>query len=459
MSRDNMASCAHDSLTERLAETLVAQNVGADSESVAIAHKAVVDTVACVLAGSSSAVVHALLGVVTTGPSLPAAVFGLGTRAAPVDAALLSATAAHSQELDDYSLESMGHPSAVIVPALLAVAEHIGANGDTILKAYSVGYAATLFFGSFLRPPHHFAGFPTCALGATTAVSTMLGADTAELRTALGIAATLCSEVRANFGTSAKPVMCGRASAAGVLAAELAHAGVDASASVLEAPGGVLGACIPDHGDAAERALALLAEGAFAPSASPPILKKFASCGGTHSAIEAALRLRPSIEVSAIDKIIVAGPAYYQTSLRYHRPASVAEAKFSAEASVAIALTDGAAGVAQFTDESLARPQVQALIARSQLVSDERLSRVYEEERTLPAAVRVTTPAGDFDAEVLYPPGTAALPMSLSEVFDKLDACIVFAHRKVDDLAVQRELFSLHEARSIEPLATAAAGS
>jgi aconitate decarboxylase len=435
--------------TKRLAERLVSVGSRPSKDSTDIAQKAFIDTFACMLAGSSSDPTRFIAGAVQTGPSLESPIVGMGTRATAADAALIGGTAAHALELDDYTLISSGHPSAVLVPALLAVGARLDCQGSDLLDAYAIGYEATLFLGSFLRPPHHFAGFVPCAFGAAAAASTLLGADVEEMRTSLGIVASLCVELRANFGTATKPLMCGRASSAGVLASQLAHAGMDASTSILEAPGGLLTACEPASREVVDAALLHLEAGEFAPSISTPTLKKFASCGGTHSGIEAALRLRPQIGSSPIESIVMEGPEYYQTSLRFHQPTTIAEAKFSAEASIAVALVDGSAGISQFTDESLARPEVRALMSKTSLISSAHLDRVFDEEQTLPAGVTIKTADCVATSEVLFPPGTSQLPMSLGDVFEKLEDCATFAQEKINVTELADELRSLNAATSL----------
>src|SRR6185312_1021042 len=57
--------------------------------------------------------------------------------AAP-DAALVYGTAAHVLDFDDVALS--GHPSAVLVPAILAEAADSKADGATMVRAYLAGY-------------------------------------------------------------------------------------------------------------------------------------------------------------------------------------------------------------------------------------------------------------------------------------------------------------------------------
>jgi len=55
-------------------------------------------------------------------------------------AAFANAMAAHADETDDSHIRGRFHPGCGVVPAALAVAEHRGANSDTLLRSIALGY-------------------------------------------------------------------------------------------------------------------------------------------------------------------------------------------------------------------------------------------------------------------------------------------------------------------------------
>ena len=72
-------------------------------------------------------------------PSLthPDRLFGR-RRASAADAAWINGTAAHALDFDDVALR--GHPSAVLVPAILAEGQALNAGGERMLAAWVIGY-------------------------------------------------------------------------------------------------------------------------------------------------------------------------------------------------------------------------------------------------------------------------------------------------------------------------------
>ncbi|MFZ0125307.1 MAG: MmgE/PrpD family protein, partial [Xanthobacteraceae bacterium] len=96
------------------------------------------DCVGVMLAGLSEPVVTVVAkSVDLPGPVARLADFGAATVPAP-DLALIYGTAAHALDYDDTGLN--GHPSAVLVPAILAEAQDVGADGKTMIAAYVTGY-------------------------------------------------------------------------------------------------------------------------------------------------------------------------------------------------------------------------------------------------------------------------------------------------------------------------------
>src|ERR671938_575886 len=130
--------------------------------------------------------------------SAPEVLFERATRAgtAAAQAALLNGTAGHALDFDDVADEIKGHPSVVLVPALLAVAEANANSGRELLEAYIVGFEVACAVARGLPVESHYrrGWHATATIGvvaAACAAGRLLRLDQGRVRKALGIAATI----------------------------------------------------------------------------------------------------------------------------------------------------------------------------------------------------------------------------------------------------------------------------
>ena len=224
-----------------------------------------------------------------------ALVVGTRLRTSIAGAALANGTAAHALDLDDSHHPGFLHPSAVLVPAVLALGEARGASGSETVAAYLAGLEALTAIGSAINLRHYELGWHATAtigtVAAAVAGARLLRLDAERAGAALGLAASQAGGVRRNFGSMAKPLHAGLAARAGVLAALLAEQGLTAGDEVLEGERGWFD-LVAGPGEWDEAAgLAALDDG-FGLAVEGLGIKRFASCGVTHAPIEAALALR-----------------------------------------------------------------------------------------------------------------------------------------------------------------------
>ncbi len=329
------------------------------------------DTVGVLLAGSAEPVTRHLLNHVRASGGQPAARLLLGTeRATVAQAALIGTAAAHALDYDDYAYSN--HVSALLVPAILAEAERSGGSGADMIEAYVAGYEV---WGAVMKrePDHlHSKGWhPTGVfgpVGVAAALSRLRRLDAAQCTHALGLAAAAGGGVMDNFGTQAKPWQGARAAEAGVVAVELALAGVDAGRDALDGSGGLLAALSPaGRADLTSPAGGL---GEIWKSASEGLnIKPHPTVGASQRGIDAALDVqrRYSPAPGSIASIVVRISEKHAAVMRFHRPTTALEAKFSLEFGVAAALIAGRVGLAELTDEFVGRDDVQRLLANVRL--------------------------------------------------------------------------------------------
>jgi 2-methylcitrate dehydratase PrpD len=220
-------------------------------------------------------------------------VWGTGLRASAPDAALANGTAAHALDFDDMCFVSLAHPSAPLVPAVIAAGEIAGASGRAVLDAYIIGFEIQARLGRLMNPRHYQRGWHcTSTLGAISAAagaSRLFGLDAAATEHALAIAASSASGLKENFGTMVKPLHAGLAARDGVMAALLAKGGLTGSAKAIDGPQGYLRAFDSEGTDLANAVGDLGSRWEILDTGIT--VKLYPSCAGTHPTLDALLDL------------------------------------------------------------------------------------------------------------------------------------------------------------------------
>ena len=321
---------------------------------------AVLDTVGVTLAGASEPASLIVRQVVAAEGGDACGVFGTPVRASMSGAALANGTAAHALDYDDMCFVSLAHPSAPLVPAVLAAAESERLTGRAVLDAYVVGFEIEARLGRLMNPRHYQRGWHCTStlgtIGAAAAVSRLLGLDARTAGHALAIAASEASGLKENFGTMVKPLHAGLAARNGVLAALLARGGMTASDLALDGPQGLLHA-MDSEGHALADAIADL--GARWEILDTGItVKLYPSCAGTHPSLDAILdlRRREGFTAGDVERIDIDVDSIVPTILIYDRPATGLEGKFSLPFCAAAAVVFGRVGIDTFDAASLTNP-------------------------------------------------------------------------------------------------------
>ena len=345
-------------------------------QGVQRAKASILDAVGCALAGSGTHEAIAVRAMISAdGSASIAQLFGHAMRAAPAAAAMANATAGHALDYDDSSPPMIGHPSVTLAAVLFALGEREQRSGRDVIAAYVAGLDVGARLGRHLNPSHYAAGWHATAtlgtLAAATAAAHLLKLDARGVRTAVGIAASSAGGIRKNFGSMVKPLHAGFAARNGVVAALLAANGLTADLDALDGERGFIdvfqGADIPDLSavsfDVAQP-LEIVASGVG--------IKRYACCGCTHSALDAILELRREhrIDPKKVARVECTMNTLVPDILVHHRPATPAQAKFSMEYCLAVALIDGDCGMDQFTEARVADKSVRALMQRVEPVVD-----------------------------------------------------------------------------------------
>ena len=445
-------------LTQDIGAYIAAGPGAIPEEAAAVIRSGFIDTIGTMIAGREEDAVRLLAAQIAERRSgAEEAAFLLGPqRGYGADAALLNGTAAHALDYDDVAIG--GHPSTVLVPAILAEGERLGVDGAAALRAYLVGYEVWAELIAREPDPHHRKGWhPTGVfgtVGAAAALAHLHGMDATRAAQAVALAGSMASGLVANFGSMTKPLHAGRAASAAVEAVRLAARGFTASADAMEHHAGFLAALSPagraDRGAPATlgTTLRILETGLC--------IKRYPMCYATHRAIDGMLALtaRENLRPEDVAEIEVSVGATQASMLRNHRPDTGLAAKFSLEFAIAAALVARRVGLGELTDEFVMRPEVQAQFAKLRIVQTDTQCPV-EPIFALTDRVRVRTGTGRVldSGDIRFPHGNAKDPLSIAELREKFMDCAGAA--PLDAGAVFDRLATLDHAPSLSRLLAA----
>ncbi len=415
-------------LTQRLAEFVI-DTRASDVPSAVLdaARDALIDTVGVALVGSLDEVGEISLRYVSgLGARREATVWGSHVATTMAEAAFVNGVFGHALDFDDVHASVHGHPSTTMIPAAIAAGEVAGASGRDVLAAYAVGLEVGGKLGVAFGNGHYQRGWhstATTGVFASAAVAArLLGLDVAQLRNALGLAASQAAGLLRNFGTMTKPFHAGHAARCGVQSALLAQAGFTADTSIFDGKDGFL----RTYGEKDAQPLEPLIDRLGKPweSLTPGIsFKRWPCCYCNHRPIGALLAMIKQHDIRAADvqAIEIGFPPGTDTALIHTNPQTGLEAKFSIEYVAAATVLDGKVGIDTFTDVMVNRPDARALLKKV------RRYRI-EDGRMYSGAVGyndvlVRTTRGEFKAREDRAPGSPAWPVNAAERDEKFLDC------------------------------------
>ena len=333
------------------------------------------DCIAVTIVGAREPAPQLLRSVLAPGGDESTFIGGAG-RASAMDAAWVNGTAAHALDFDD-DAQRGGHVSAVLVPAVMAEAEAVGASGEQMVVAYAAGYEtlAELIW----RDPgqHHEKGWhPTGVFGAVAAAAacaSLRRLDPEKSAMAVALSASQSAGLIANVGTMTKPFHAGNAARSGLVSARLANAGFSAADDAFEHSPGFLKAFSPGGPIDLDTPVRAGQEWRLCGS-NRLSTKQYPLCYYTHRVIDGTLDLLQEnpVRASDIERITVSISPRNATILRYHLPQTGLEAKFSIQFAVVAPIIAGQPGLSELTDEFVRKPEVQALMKRVMVMREER---------------------------------------------------------------------------------------
>jgi 2-methylcitrate dehydratase PrpD len=382
---------------------------------------AVMDCVGVALAGSREPVGRIMLeyarGLTGGGE---ATIWGTAHKVAAVEAALVNGTMSHALDYDDMNRSMLGHPSAVLVPALFAVAEKMHLSGRKLLEGYVIGLEVMARLGRIFGPQaYENSWHPTAifgVIGACASTSYLLKLSYDQTLNAIGIAASEASGIKKNFGSMTKSLHAGSAARKGMWAAMLAEKGLTADSQALDGTFGFMDMFDgrpyePEAAGDSDKPLEILEPGL--------VFKQYPCCGGLHSLLDNILELRQAKGIKPEQVAAIECRVHPHKIAYLDRPLVQAglEAKFSIQYCVAAALCYGEVGLDHFSQESVARPETQALMKKVRITSGEELGGFGSE-------VKVRTSDGrEFSSALSEPRGSLSSPLTEGELLRKFVDC------------------------------------
>jgi 2-methylcitrate dehydratase PrpD len=462
-----MPAASEGSLTAYVAQFVIGTRPFAIPAAVMhLGKRSILDGIGLALAGNaaeSGRIVRTYLKSLGVPTDKGATVIGSAMRMPARFAAFANGIAIHADDYDDTQLAVakdrvyglLTHPTAPALPPVLALGEIGNRSGLDVLTAYQVAVEAETKICEAINPRHYDHGFhSTATIGAIAAAagaSRMMGLNLEQTRRALGIGASQAAGLRENFGTMTKPFHPGRSAESGVVAADFARAGWTATPIVLEAGRGFFKAAGGGYDPAA-------IEGKLGNPwtfASPGVsIKPHPSGSLTHPGMGLMLDLirRHDIRPQQVAKVKVGTNRHMPNALIHHRPTNELQAKFSMEFCMAILLLERKAGLAEFTDAVVNRPDVQKMIERIEFgVHPEAEAAGYEKMTTI-IEIQLTD-GRSIGGRADFGKGSPANPMSDEELAGKFRECAAWGKLpKANADKVVEMVFNLEKLKNIRSL-------
>lgn len=414
------------------AAALRPEQIPAPVRAAALWH--VVDTIGVCIAGANpreeSGMVAHRLAAKWAAPAGGATVLGVGSGMRPEMAALVNGALAQALEMDDKHGSSLARPGSTVTPAVLAVAQAAGLGLADVVTAVTVGYEVMIRLGfvageRFLERGYHTSSL-LGAFGTAAAVGALTRATPARIADALGIAGTFAAGIQeaTRTGSTSKILHGGWGAHSGIVALDLAQAGITGPASVFEGKFGFFGCFLtPITGQLDfARAAAGLGGRWYLPETA---YKPYPCCQLLHAFIEAGKQIRAEMARDGVtlDAIAAIHCQLAEPGLtlvteprdRKRAPQHPHEARFSLPYGVATTLVHGDVDVDSFRIERLGDPVVRRICALVEATVDPQ----SDYPQHCPARLTVKAGGRDYHRHVPFHPGSPEAALSHDDVLDK----------------------------------------
>jgi 2-methylcitrate dehydratase PrpD len=416
-----------------------------------------IDTLGCALYGGGQEWTQILIKTVGHS-SGKATAFGSTTPMSADAAALCNGTAAHGFELDDVLIDALAHPGAVVVPAVLAVAEEEGIGGTNVLKAIVAGYEVMGRLGRALGPQASGRGWHlTCVAGPSAsaiAVGILLGFNADQIANAVGIA---CASAGGNKafsvdGGMVKRLHAGLASRAGILAARLAQSGFTGPSGALDGQFGLLDVVAGAHKRPEMLDVGLGDKFEIVNTS----IKIYPCCAVLQATLEAVMKLRREhgITKENIKELRVGSSERAVTQNNERAPADLMAAQYSLPFCASLAMQDDPIDPRLYSKQSLSDQRIKSFMDKITMYVDQTMHDAYP--RSMGARVSAEFADGRVVEEAIVDAhGTSFAPCTDAELREKFERNAGLAVGKTAAAQILTAIDGLKNGGGIKPVSQA----
>lgn len=365
-----------------------------------------------------------------------ALLLGAGDVRVPMRAAARTlGIAAHAHDFDDTQISKdprhvyglLTHPTAAPLSAALVVADALGdVSGEEFLTAFLGGFEVSCKVSEWIKPDHYLRGHHSsgtvATFGAAMTAGKLLKLDQGQLTHAIGIAASMAAGIRCGFGTMCKPWHVGRAAENGVVAAIMAQRGFEGDPEALDGRWGFAQVLADGYEDGKPSEGFGCIWSIIDPGVS---IKPYPSGILTHQAMDMVLGLVKSADIdpSQVVEIVFSAGDNILNPIRYDVAQDALQAKFSMAALISMLVLYRQAGLPQFDDQVINRPEFQTMQRKVTCVRDPQINALGFDE--IRSKVIIETTDGTRHSALSDPHyrGGPDMPFSDSEVREKMTSC------------------------------------
>ena len=337
-------------------------------------------------------------------------------------AALINGTFGHAFDMDDDHRYGIQHPSVVVFPAVLALAERFKKSGKDVITAFAYGSEITIRLGESFEGQTYYQGFHptgTCGVfGATGGAAKLLGLDEEKITYALGLAGSQAAgllEWKAQ-GTWSKRYQAGHPAMCGVISALMAKNGYTAPTTVWDGQDGFIRAYSYKDIYNYEKV-----SGEFGKrwEMADTSIKVHACCRFSAPLADAGVELyKRGIDYKNVESVLARVNKYSIKVLTIPTETKVVDAQFSLPYAIACGMVKGHENIDDYTNESIRDPEVLGLAKKITWMLDPEIEKVYP--KYYPCTVEVTMKDGSKEiAHIEYPKGDPENPVCWDEAVEK----------------------------------------